>query len=119
MAGQRSEKIVNAIRGELLDHVAEGQLADDATALAIRRQLPCTRRDRNGFHRGEFVSEVEAAPRPDATKPAPLLLASERLGRVHGGGAAITARRTTTAAVSYVGVIPAILRPTRSILLLP
>jgi sigma-B regulation protein RsbU (phosphoserine phosphatase) len=40
LAGRGSEKIVNAIRRDLLDHVAGGQLADDATAIAIRRQLP-------------------------------------------------------------------------------
>ncbi len=40
MAGDRSETIVNAIRRDLLAFVGEGQLADDATAIAIRRQLP-------------------------------------------------------------------------------
>jgi len=40
MAGRRSEEIVNALRRDLLGHVAGGQLADDATAIAIRRQRP-------------------------------------------------------------------------------
>ena len=40
LAGKRSEDVVNAIRRDLMDYVAEGELADDATAIAIRRQLP-------------------------------------------------------------------------------
>jgi serine phosphatase RsbU (regulator of sigma subunit) len=40
LAGHRSDEIVNAIRRELLAWVDGGRLADDATAIAIRRQLP-------------------------------------------------------------------------------
>jgi hypothetical protein len=38
LAGQHSKDLVNAIRRDLLGYVAGGELADDATAIAIRRQ---------------------------------------------------------------------------------
>jgi sigma-B regulation protein RsbU (phosphoserine phosphatase) len=40
LAGRHSESIVDAIRDDLLEYVAGGRLADDATAIAIRRPLP-------------------------------------------------------------------------------
>lgn len=38
LAGKRSEDVVNAIRHDLLRYVGDGAIADDATAIAIRRQ---------------------------------------------------------------------------------